>query len=412
MKKKLTNNFWMKLLSVGIAIVFWFVIITTEDPVESRVFKDIPVQVVNEELVLEREKVLEVLTGDTVDVVLEGRRSELDRLADSDIEATADLSEVSFMNTVLIRAEVPDYPGIVVLNNGENVMKLLFDDYVTERFSFKVKTIGEPLAGHYVGDALPSPNIIQISGAKTVLDKIKEVVLEVDVSGRSVDFTTTALPKVYDMNGDEIVASKLTLQAEEQAVTVNVPILSSKTLRVRVNTVGEPAQGYEILAENIAFQPEMVRVAGSKEDLDELGYFFTLNVDVSGLMGTIEKNIQISSMLDDALETLRVVDTQVMAVKVKATPYVEKEVDIPVSGIELRNVGAGLEAKVLSAVTAKVKVRCKAVKAPSITAEYLKPYVDLSGYTEGTYVLPLALELPMNVLWEEEVGLDVTVYKE
>ncbi len=411
MKKKLTNNFWMKLLSVGLAIVFWFVIITSEDPVESRVFKDIPVQVVNEELVLEREKVLEVLSGDTVDVVLEGRRSELDRLEDADIAATADLSEVSFMNTVLIRAEVPAYPGITVLNNGENVMKLLFDDYVTERFSFKVETIGEPLAGYYVGDALPSPNIIQISGAKTVLDKIKEVVLEVDVSGRSVDFVTTALPKVYDMNGDEIVASKLTLQSEAAAVTVNVPILSSKTLRVRVNTVGTPEEGYEILADNIAFQPEMVRVAGSKEELDALGYAITLNVDVSGLTGTIEKNIQVSSMLDDELKSLRVVDTQVVAVKVEATPYVEKEVEIPLSGIEIRNLGEGLAANVLPTLQTKVKVKCKAVRVPLITAETLKPSVDLSGCTEGTYMLPLALELPPNVLWEEELGLDVIVYR-
>lgn len=411
MKKKLTNNFWMKLLSVGIAIVFWFVIITSEDPVESRVFKDVPVQKVNEELVLEREKVLEVLSGDTVDVVLEGRRSELDRLADEDIVAVADLSEVSFMNTVLIRAEVPAYPGITVLNNGENVMKLLFDDYVTERFSFKVDTIGEPMAGHYVGDALPSPNIIQISGAKTVLDKIKEVVLEVDVSGRSVDFVTTALPKVYDMNGDEIAASKLTLQAEAEAVTVNVPILTSKTLRVRVNTVGEVAEGYEILPENIAFQPEMVRVAGSKEELSELGYYLTLNVDVSGLTGTIEKNIQVSSVLDDTLESLRVVDTQVVAVKVKATPYAEKELEIPVSSIKARNLGDGLEAKVLPSQQVKVKLKYKAARASLLTVENLKPYVDLSGCTEGTYTFPLDLELPSNVVWEEEVGLDVVVYR-
>lgn len=407
MKKKLTNNFWMKLLSVGIAIVFWFVIINSEDPVESRVFKNVPVQILNEDLVLEREKVLEVLSGEAVDVVLEGRRSELDHLADEDIVAVADLSEVSFMNTVLIRAEVPAYPDVTVLNNGDNVMKLLFDDYVTERFSFTVDTIGEPMEGHYVGDALPSPNIIQISGAKTVLDKIKEVVLAVDVSGRSVDFVTTAMPKVYDMNGDEIAASKLTLQAE--AVTVNVPILTSKSLRVRVNTVGEVAEGYEILPENIAFQPELVRVAGSKEELNELGYYLTLDVDVSGLTGTIEKNIQVSSVLDDTLGSLRVVDTQMVAVKVKATPYVEKELEIPVSAIELRNLGSGLSAELLQVSTVSVRLKCKAARAPLLTVDGLKPYVDLSGCTVGTYALPLCMELPSKVSWEEEWKLAVLV---
>ena len=191
MKNRLMNNFTMKLLSLGIAIVFWFVVANSQDPVESKKFENVQVTVLNEAQVLERGKVLEVISGDTVDILVEGRRSVLEGLTAKDIVATADLSEVSFMDTVLVKATVPSHSDVTVLNSGENVMKLLFDDYVTRRFSFRVNTVGEPMQGYYVGDALPSPNIIQISGAKTVLDKIKEVVLDVDVSGRSVEFTTT-----------------------------------------------------------------------------------------------------------------------------------------------------------------------------------------------------------------------------
>lgn len=412
MKKRLMNNFGLKLLSLGIAIVFWFVIVNSQDPMEKKTFKDIPVKILNEEKVLEREKVLEVLSGDTVNVVVEGRRSVLDQLTESDIEATADLSEVSFMDSVLVRVTVPGHTDVTVLNNGENVMKLLFDDYVTKKFSFKVNTVGEPTTGYYVGDALPSPNIIQISGAKSVLDKIKEVVLQVDVSGRSVDFATTAVPVVYDMNGDEISPSKLSLQSETDAVTVNVPILASKEMRVRVTTVGEIPEGYEILPANVAFRPETVRVAGTKEDLDKLGYFLEVEVDVTGHTGTVEKNIQISSVLDDALSSLRVVDTQMVAVIVEVTPYVERELDIPVSEIELRNVGDGLCIEVIRPETVSVSLKCKAARAPLITVEYIKPYVDLTGFTEGTYTLPLELELPSKVIREGQEELEIVVKKQ
>ncbi len=412
MKKRLMNNFSLKLLSLGIAIVFWFVIVNTQDPVEKKTFKDVPVRVLNEDHVLEREKVLEVISGDTVDVVVEGRRSVLEQLTEADIEATADLTEVSFMDTVMIKASVPSKPDVTVLNSGENVMKLLFDDYVTERFSFKVNTVGEPMAGYYVGDALPSPNIIQISGAKTVLDKIKEVVLNVDVSGRSVDFTVAAVPVVYDMNGDEIAASKLTMQVDSDEVTVNVPILASKDMRIRVVTTGEVADGYELLAENIAFQPETVRVAGSKEDLEKLGYFLELEVDVTEQTGTIEKNIQISSVLDDTLTSLRVVDTQMVAVKVTVTPYVERELAIPVSKLEFRNLGTRLTAETVQLTDVTVKLRCKTARAPLITTDYLNPYVDLSGLTEGTYKVPLCMELPSKVIWDETIELDVVIKKQ
>lgn len=412
MKKKLTHNLWMKLLSLGIAIVFWFVIINSEDPIGSKEFKDIPVKVLNKDQVLEREKVLEILDGDTVDVVVEGRRSLLDVLTESDIEATADLLEVSFMDTVLVKASVPNYPDITVMNNGQNVMKLLFDDYVTERFSFRVDTIGEPMEDYYVGDALPSPNIIQISGAKTVLDKIKEVVLEVDVSGRSVDFTTTAVPVVYDMNGDKISSEKLNLQTEADAVTVNVPILASKEMKLRVATVGEVPEGYELLQENIAFQPETVRVAGSKEDLEKLGYYLTLEVDVTGQTGTIEKNIPISSVLNDELTSLRVVDTQLAAVKVTVTPFAEHKMDIPVSKINVSNLGNGLTAEFVQKVNVPVALRCKTARVPLLSVEYLKPYVDLSGCTEGTYKVPLRLELPSKVMWDEVIELDVVLTRQ
>ncbi len=412
MKKKLTHNLWLKLLSLGIAIVFWFIIINSEDPIGSKEFKNIPVKVLNEDQVLEREKVLEVLDGDTVDVVVEGRRSQLDLLTEADIEATADLLEVSFMDTVLVKATVPNYPDITVTNNGENVMKLLFDDYVTKRFSFRVDTIGEPMADYYVGDALPSPNIIQISGAKTVLDKIKEVVLEVDVSGRSVDFITTAIPVVYDMNGDKISSSKVNLQVDSDAITVNVPILASKEMKVRVTTTGEVPDGYELLSENIAFQPETIRVAGSEEDLKKLGYYLTLEVDVTGQTGTIEKNIPLSTMLDDELTSLRVVDTQIAAVKVTVTPYEEQTLEIPVSKIEVRNLSDGVNADFGQDVTVPVTLRYKKVRAPLITLENLNPYVDLSGYTEGTYKIPLRLELPSKVLWDEAKELDVVISRE
>ena len=409
MKKKLTNNFWMKLLSIGIAVVFWFVIINSEDPVESRVFKDIRVSVLNEEQVLEREKVLEVLSGDKVDVVVEGRRSVLEQLSETDIKATADLTEVSFMDTVLVKASVPSRSDVKVLNNGENVMKLLFDDYVTKRFSFKVNTIGEPTAGYYVGDALPSPNIIQISGAKTVLDKIKEVVLNVDVSGRSVNFATGATPVVYDMNGDEIASSKLKLQMEADTVIVNVPILASKELKIRVTTVGEVAEGYELLTDNVAFQPETVRIAGTQEDLDKLGNVLYLEVDVTGQTGSIEKNIQLNSVLDDALTSLRVVDNQKVAVTVTVTPYVERELSVPVSEIEIRNLGEGLFAEFVQTTNVPATVKCKAARAPLITVEHLKPHVDVSGCMEGTYSLPLQFELPSKVLLGEETLLELVI---
>lgn len=411
MKKKITNNFGLKLLSLGIAVVFWMVIVNSQDPIESRTFKDIPVKILNEEKVTEREKIIAVIKGDTVDVEVEGRRSELEQLTEKDFEATADLLEVSFMDTVLVRANLPGHPNVKVLNNGENIMQLIFDDYVTRKFSFSIKTVGEPTAGYYVGDALASPNIIQISGAKTVLDKVREVSLEVDVSGRSVDFSTTAVPIVYDMNGDVVSSSKVEMQSDAKSIAVNVPILASKSVGIRVKTVGELTEGYEISQDNIAFQPESVLIAGTKEELNKLGSYITLEVDITGKTGTIEKNISVFSQLDDDLTSLRAVDTQMIAVTVTVTPFIERTLDIPAEQIALNNIEEGYAAKLLRKASVPVTVRCKSATAPYVTVEKLNPYVDLTGCTEGTYQLELKLNTTSGILFDQKVLLDVLVRK-
>ena len=44
--------------------------------------------------------------------------------------------------------------------------------------------------------------------------------------------------------------------------------------------------------------------------------------------------------------------------------------------------------------------------------EYIKPYVDLTGFTEGTYTLPLELELPSMVIREGQEELEIVVKKQ
>lgn len=407
MIRKLTNNLGVKLLSLLIAIIFWITIINTQDPLEKRTFSGIPVTLINQAAVTEREKIPEVISGDVIDVVVEGKRTELDNLTKADFRATADLTEISFMDAVQVRVTLPNHPNVTVINNGENMLKLIFDDYVTKKYSFRVNITGEAGANCFVGDALASPNIIQVSGAKTVLDKVSEIVLDVDVSGKDSDFTTTAIPLVYGVNGELIDSKKLDINLD--AVSVTVPILPTKQLHLRVDTVGELPEGYEVLNENIAFQPETVTVAGTKEDLRKLTSYLTLKIDVTGQTGVIEKNIYVSDLLDDALTSLRVVNNQIVAVTAEITPYVEKTIEIPIERIEMRDLPESYLAELLHTTSIPVKIRCKSARVPFITADSVKAYVNLQGFTASTYRLELQLELPANVLYVDKTQVDIVV---
>ena len=60
MKKRLTNNFSLKIISLVLAIMFWLVIASIEDPETTKNFT-IPVTKINEDMVRENDKTYEVI---------------------------------------------------------------------------------------------------------------------------------------------------------------------------------------------------------------------------------------------------------------------------------------------------------------------------------------------------------------
>lgn len=409
MKKLIMHNLVLKIVSLLLAIILWVVIINLQDPVEEKTFRNVPIVLENQDKVTQREKIPEFAGKDTVDVVLEGRRSELEEIQVSDIHAVADLEMVSFMDNVIVTASVPKYPSVKVTNNNENMVKLIFDDYVTQKYSFTVKTTGTVSDGFVVGDALASPNIIQISGAKTVLDKIKEVVLDVDVAGRNADFTTSAVPFVYDKNGDAIDSTKIKMNMSN--VSVMVPILSTKYVSIRVETVGTPMEGYEVQMQNIAFQPERVLIAGKKEELMKVPSTLSLKVDVTDKTGTIEENIRVEDIIDPSLNTVRTVENGVIAVTVKVTPLENIRLDIPFEQLELRNLEEGYEASLLQETPIALNLKAKASRTVLASVEALKPYLDFEGIEikEGEADVPLMYELPTGIFCTETPTVHVVL---
>lgn len=406
MKKRLLKNIWMKLLSLVLAIVLWIIVVNMDNPVERKTFYNIPVTLLHQSEVSDRDKIIEVIKGDKVDITVEGRRATLENLKGNDFLVTADLTEISVWDTVMVQVTVPEYPEVKVMNNNQNVVKLIFDDYITKPYSFRINTSGTPMNNYVIGDAYASPNILQISGAKTVLDKVKEVVLEVNVDGKNEDFSARAVPLVYDMNGELIDSSKLTMGLS--SVNVTVPVLQTKKLKVRVETTGVLPEGYEILAENIAFQPETVQIAGRREELDAVGSYLTVNVDVSEKTGTIEKNVIVLDQLDDALTSLRAVDNAMVAVTVKITPFVDKVIEAPVEKISLRDISPLYNVEILQTTT-PIRLKCRAARANFLSAESVSPYVSLLGLTEGTYHLEVQFDLPTGILLDAPTYLDVTL---
>lgn len=106
MKSKWMNNLGLKVISLVVAFILWLVIINTTDPIITKKFTDIPVQIINENVITSLNQVYEVEDGDMVDVIVKGKRSFVEELTNDDFSASADLSKLSTVNTAGIQVKL------------------------------------------------------------------------------------------------------------------------------------------------------------------------------------------------------------------------------------------------------------------------------------------------------------------
>ncbi len=408
MKEKVTHNFGLKLLSVALAALLWLVVINSQDPVETATFEDIPVTIINEASLVARDKIPEVVEGDTISVVVEARRSVCEKLTRNDIIAVADFEKISVTDAVPIEVSVTSsYARDVEIVRGLNqVMKLRLEDSITKDFRVKISTTGQTKDGYVIGDMVASPNMISITGSSTQISKIKEVVLMVDVDGISRDSLSTGVPVIYDMNGDVVNSSKVSVSTAE--VQVTIPVLKTKTVRIVVTTTGEPAVGYEV--GSISYQPDMVTVAGTLTDLVLLGSTINARCDITDQSGVVEENIDIASLWDENLESLRLVDEDKLAVTITMKPYEEKVFEITPGAIELRGLSEEFLGRILSLSVSQVHVSGKEASIKDMNLQKLAPYIDLSNITtEGVHLLPIYLENQGDLLLDDILQANVHV---
>ena len=106
MKKpnKIFNNIGLKILAVIFSVLLWLVSVNINDPVDTEVYRNIPVELENTSLLTEEGLTYQVLDDtDRVTVTVRASRSVLENINASDVTAAADFSELSFTNTVPIR---------------------------------------------------------------------------------------------------------------------------------------------------------------------------------------------------------------------------------------------------------------------------------------------------------------------
>lgn len=268
LKKWIVNNLGFKILALALAFLLWLVITNTTDPNQTRTITGIPVQIENEELVLDGTHVYTVISGDPATVVVSGSRSIVGTLTAADFVATADFAELSITNAVPIKVELAGdkarYANAVNITQKTNSLVISLEDMSEESLEVDVQFNGQPSENLIIEDAVASPAIVVFHAPESMVTGAEKAVALVNYSEVTGDITLEKDLIVYNSDGAPIVLGE-DVYLDQPRVSVRITTSSSKSVPVTIETSGVPAEGYEL--SGVSFSKNTVSVRGDEQVL-------------------------------------------------------------------------------------------------------------------------------------------------
>lgn len=407
MKKKLTSNLVLKIVSVVVAFLFWLVIINITDPTTSRTFYDIPVQILNENVITSANQVYEIEDGDTVRVTVKGKRSFVETLTEEDFTATADLSELSKVNAVSIVVKLnKESPSSVEVDWNNAVLKVNLEKRVTRKFKVEVAYEGELSENYVLGEMVAKPNIVEVSCGQSKFKKIDHVGVMVSLNGQSEDFESEYSPILYDADGDALDDANVTFS--NNIIRVSTKILETKEIPVYVTTAGTPASGYRLVQTD--YKPESVRVSGSKEALSkEVSIKIPIRID--GEKKDVEKEIVLTDYLPPGLSLVGSAET--VSVRCDIEKDGQRVLALTPSDIAVKNLPQNYTMDFeMEAEKYSVQLIGEDAVLANVNVADLGAYVDLTGLSDGSHTLELKYSLPMGVRIKNKIKVKIRLKRQ
>lgn len=419
MKKALTRNLGLKLASLVLAFVLWFLVAQIYDPKDTVTFNNIQVRLINTELLDEEGKVYEVLdNSNLVRVTVTGPQSIVkSELRRSDIVAEADISKLTDINTIAITyyCENVSNDSVEIKGNHDSV-RLNVEDKTSKWIKLESNTIGEVASGYLIGNVTLDQTNIEVTGPKSAISQVDHAGVDINVTDSTSSLSANVDIKLYDADDNE-----LTLESVKKNVNsahMMVEVLATKEVPVEIEYMGVPEDGYMATGEVESSVPT-VRIAGTASALVGISAI-TVPEDRMNITGQSGDLVDIINLKEYLPSNVRLANKSFDG-KITATVYIEpidtKDLTIPADNISITGVPDGMEAEVTSTaeeynITVSGLTRDVSIlRDSSVTGVLdLNQWMEDNGLEEltpGNYTIPVTFNLSEDITVDTDVNIHI-----
>ena len=419
MKKLLTRNLGLKLASLLLAFVLWFLVAQIYDPKDTVTFNNIQVRLINTELLDEEGKVYEVLdNSNLVRVTVTGPQSIVkSELRRSDIVAEADMSKLTDINTIAITyyCENISNDSVEIKGNHDSV-RLNVEDKTSKWIKLESNTIGDVASGYMIGNVTLDQTNIEVTGPKSAISQVDHAGVDIDVTDSTTSLSANVDIKLYDADDNELVLESVKKNVDSAYMTVEV--LATKEVPVEIEYMGVPEDGYMATGEVESSVPT-VRIAGTVSTLVGISAI-TVPEDRMNITGQSDNLVDIINLKEYLPANVRLADKSFDG-KITATVYIEpivsKDLTVAAENISVTGVPDGMEAEITSTaeeynITVSGLSRDVSILHDSSVTGILNltQWMEDNGVEEltpGTYTIPVTFNLAEDITVVPDINIHI-----
>jgi len=369
-------------LSLLIAVLFWFFVDSEQGNTITKEFKSVPVEFIGETDTLPSRGLMLVEGGDTtVDLVLRGPRADISSLSSRDISLQVILTDIASVGTYqrqynLLLPDNISRSGISIDRASRSSITISVGELFEKTVPVEVNVFGEVADGYiYMAKGLVAqPSELILSGREEDVDVVESARIVVDLSGASA---TVERDFDYELlDGDGNAVENENIRVSDKRVEITAPVYVTKELDLTVKWEESAGSMLENVDWNL--EPKAILVAGEEASLENKLDIVLQEIDLSTLLSDTELNLDIS--LPAGCVNLSGFNTAALSVRFK---------DLETRTFSVTNISAvGLsEGQRFSRLTNSVDVlvRGPAGTLDDLTAEDIRIVVDLKNYENGTF---------------------------
>lgn len=378
-----TSKTFYVVLSILAAIFLWRYVDSLDQTPATITVRNIPIEFVGESDVLaSRNLMMAKAESNVVTLELQGQRTVISHLNKKDIRVVIDLGRVTSSGTQSLVYDIyfPDsvsQSSVTVKSASIYTVTVDIVPLFTKTVGVKGVLEGQVAEGYSAKEFILSPDTLEVSGQEQ--DVMQVAYAQVTMRLDDVKETTTQVLDVEMVGYDGQVLSQLDLRPSNEKITATLPIVTIKTLPLKVNFLEGPGSTENLIKYDI--EPKSITVSGDAASLSSIESIVLATIDLRKIEGDESKTFAIplpagSELLSGVAEAMVTIDFQGVSTK-----------SFTVTNISASRLTDGFRAAVTS-TSLYVTLRGPMSDLEKIAPENIRVVADLSSIqATGSYTV-------------------------